>query len=417
MKLTARTIRRIALGFFYTAAFVAAVFLIRSSALQSLVYGGAPTVEEITLEKHQMTFWVEATGTLRATSVRDFGGPPSFGNYWQFQIVSIAPEGQAVKKGDVVIRFDAQRINQDMQTFQNQLDQAKKEMERTRVQIDLEQQDLAAKLAEAETRREKLKLKQGMVATVEKAVQIELDSLDYEQARREVEALKERIEWHKKSSEANYKIIASKKARAENKVSEIQRGIEGFATKADRDGVLVYKTKWNGERYQVGENAWSGQPIVEIPDLNTIIAEALVPEVDVGKIQLGQRAEIAIDAFPGKTYPGVVKTAGTLVRPKSWDIPNKVLEVQIALDQLDTSVMRPAMSIKVKIETGKLDECIAAPLRAVLTTAEGSMVKVKTDGGWRERAVKLGQSNGSEVVITDGLNPGERIAADYSKAK
>ena len=47
------------------------------------------------------------------------------------------------------------------------------------------------------------------------------------------------------------------------------------------DGVVVYKVKWNGERYRVGENVWSGMPIIEIPELNTILAEALVPEVDI----------------------------------------------------------------------------------------------------------------------------------------
>ncbi|HLG15339.1 MAG TPA: efflux RND transporter periplasmic adaptor subunit [Blastocatellia bacterium] len=406
-----------ALGCLYLAAFAGAVFLVRSSAVRSFVYGGGSQVEEVTVATRSMTFWVQATGTLRATSVRDFGGPPAFGDYWQFQIVSMAPEGQAVKKGDVVMRFDAQRINQDLQTFQNELDQATKEMERTRVQIDLERQDLEAKLAEAENRRDKLKLKQGLSPDVEKATVIERDALDYEQATREVAALKDRIKWHATSSEANYKIIASKKARAENKVAEIQKGIESFAIRSDRDGVLVYKTKWNGERFQVGENVWSGRPLVEIPDLNTMIAEALVPEVDIGRIRLGQRAEIAIDAFPGKAYGGTLKSVGTLVRPKSWDIPNKVLDAQIVLDQLDTSVMRPAMSIKVKIETDRLDGCIAAPLKAVLTTAEGSMVKVKTDAGWRVRAVKLGQSNGTDVVITEGLAPGERIAADYLKAK
>lgn len=167
----------------------------------------------------------------------------------------------------------------------------------------------------------------------------------------------------------------------------------------------------------MGESVWSGQPVLEIPDLNTIIAEAFVPEVDIGKIKIGQIAEVTIDALPGKSYTGRVTGVGTLVRPKAWDIQNKILEVQIALDQLDISSMRPGMSAKAKIETSTLPDCIAVPMKAIRSTAEGSFIKVKTEGGWRERRVSLGDSNGVDVVITDGLRPGERVATDFSKAR
>ena len=92
---------------------------------------------------------------------------------------------------------------------------------------------------------------------------------------------------------------------------------------------------------------------------------------------------------------------------KAWDIPNKVLDVQIALDQLDTAVMRPSMSIKVKIETGAIVDCLAVPLKAVLTTAEGAMVKVRSEAGWRQQKVRLGDSNGTDVVVMEGLNSGD----------
>jgi hypothetical protein len=105
------------------------------------------------------------------------------------------------------------------------------------------------------------------------------------------------------------------------------------------------------------------------------------------------------------------------VRPKAWDIPNKVLDVQIALDQLDTMVMRPAMSIRVKIETNSVADCFAVPLKSVLTTAEGAVVKVKSDAGWRTQKVKLGDSNGTDIIVTEGLNAGDRVSADFLKAR
>ena len=211
-----------------------------------------------------------------------------FANYWNFQIVNLVAEGKQVKAGEQLITFEAQRIREDLQRFQNELDQANKELEKTRTQIDLERQELKTKLAAAENNYEKLKLKQtrddgSRVAEQDRRGPPGLRT----GAPREVEAIKERIDWHKKSSEATYQIIVSKKARAENKVNEIKKGMENFQAKADRDGVVIYKTKWNGDKFRVGENVWMGQMILEIPDLNTIIAEAFVPEVDIGKVKPG----------------------------------------------------------------------------------------------------------------------------------
>jgi HlyD family secretion protein len=398
-------------------AVIGVAYILFGSRLSSLLPKATATGDEIAVAPKTLFFGVDSTGLLRATTVQNFGGPPMFGNYWQFQIVNLIAEGKQVKAGEQLITFDAQRIRDDLQRFQNELDQATKELEKTRTQIDLETQELQSRLAAAENNYEKLKLKQTRDMQVEALNKVEEDRLAFEQARREVEALKERLEWHKKSSEATYQIIVSKKARAENKVNEIKKGMENFQAKADRDGVVIYKTKWNGDKFRVGESVWMGQSILEIPDLNTIIAEAYVPEVDIGKIKPGQLVEVTIDAFPDKVYPGSIKSIGTLVHPKAWDIPNKILDVQIAFDKLDISIMRPAMSLKAKIKTSSIDNCLAVPLKSIRTTAEGSMIKVKTDQGWREQPVKLGESNGTEVVILEGLKAGDRVGADFAKAK
>lgn len=408
--------RRLLVSFFFIAAIGVIAFLFQSR-WQTLFPKVTATGDAFTVTQRTMSFSVNTTGVLRATSVQNFGAPPEFGNYWQFQITNLVPEGKQVKQGDALISFDAQKVRDDLQRFQNELDQANKELEKTRSQIDLERQELMSKLAASENNYEKLKLKQTNDPKYDVPNKVEEDKLAFEQARREVEALKERVEWHKKSSEATYQIIQSKKSRAENKVNDIKRGMENFQAKADRDGVVIYKTKWNGERFQVGENVWSGNSILEIPDLNTMIAEAFIPEVDLGKVKPGQHAEIAIDAFQGKSYTGTIKSMGTLIHQKAWDIPNKILDVQIALDQLDTTIMRPGMSTKTKIETSAVENCLAIPLKSVRATADGALVKVKSDQGWQERRVKLGDSNGTDVIVTEGLKAGDRIASDFAKAK
>jgi hypothetical protein len=225
--------KRVIIGVALVAA-VAAAYVLFGSRLSSLLPKATATGDEVVVAPKTLVFGVDATGLLRATSVQNFGGPPMFANYWNFQIVNLVAEGKQVKAGEQLITFEAQRIREDLQRFQNELDQATKELEKTRTQIDLERQELQTKLAAAENNYEKLKLKQTRDLGVESLNKVEEDRLAFEQARREVEAIKERLDWHKKSSEATYQIIVSKKARAENKVNEIKKGMENFQAKADR---------------------------------------------------------------------------------------------------------------------------------------------------------------------------------------
>ncbi|MBI4752106.1 MAG: HlyD family efflux transporter periplasmic adaptor subunit [Acidobacteria bacterium] len=376
-------------------------------------------VEDLTISPRSLSFGVEATGTLRATSVKNFGAPPLFSVYWEMQIATLVPEGTVVKPGDLLVSFANQQMLNDLQKYQSEVEQANQELEKIKAQNDSQRQELVARLATAESNFEKLKVKQvtGDAALISVPRDIEKDKLALEQARREVEALNGRLEWQKSSSEAALNIVRSKKSRAETLLTQIQQRIAELQIKSDRDGVVVYKLKWNGEKFQVGEAAWPGVMVLEIPDLNTLLVDVFVPEIDIAKVKTGQRVELTIDAFPGKLYTGKVTQIGTLVRPKAWDVQNKILDVQIQLDQLDTAIMRPAMSIKAKIETRVMEQCLAVPLSAVRTTIDGSLVKVKTEAGWREQKVTLGESNGTEVVIREGLAVGDKVAVEFAKAR
>src|SRR5215470_19549277 len=171
--------RRVIIGVALVAA-IAAAYVLFGSRLSSLLPKAAATGDDVVVAPKTLVFGVDATGLLRATSVQNFGGPPMFGNYWQFQIVNLVAEGKQVKAGEQLIMFDAQRIRDDLQRFQNELDQATKELEKTRTQIDLERQELLSRLAAAENNYEKLKLKQTRELQYEAVNKVEEDRLAFE---------------------------------------------------------------------------------------------------------------------------------------------------------------------------------------------------------------------------------------------
>src|SRR5262245_4091615 len=158
--------RRVISGVALVAA-AAATYVLFGSRLSSLLPRAAATGDEVAVAPKTLVFGVDATGLLRATAVQNFGCPPMFADYWQFQIVNLVAEVKQAKTGEQLSTFDAQTIRVDLQRFQNELDQANKELENPSTQIDLDRQELLSKLAAAENNYEKLKLKQTRDVGVE----------------------------------------------------------------------------------------------------------------------------------------------------------------------------------------------------------------------------------------------------------
>jgi HlyD family secretion protein len=69
-----------------------------------------------------------------------------------------------------------------------------------------------------------------------------------------------------------------------------------------------------------GEVAAVGMPIVTVGDLDTVWFEGYLPEPDLGKVRLGQKAEVTIDSFPVKKYPGILQ----YISPKAEFTPKTV---------------------------------------------------------------------------------------------
>jgi multidrug efflux pump subunit AcrA (membrane-fusion protein) len=73
------------------------------------------------------------------------------------------------------------------------------------------------------------------------------------------------------------------------------------------------------------------------------------------------------------------------------------------------------MTIRARIETAAYSGVLAIPLSAVRTVAGRVVVRVRDGAQWRDRSIELGESNGAEVIVRQGLQPGDRIATDYVK--
>jgi hypothetical protein len=183
-----------------------------------------------------------------------------------------------------------------------------------------------------------------------------------------------------------------------------------MTVRAPRAGTVVYTANSRDEKKKVGDSAWRGERILEIPDLNVMRGEGEVDESDAGKIGVGQTVRLRLEAHPDLEFTGKIASIWSTVQRQSWRSPVKVVKLVVALDATDPRKMRPGMRFRGVIETGRIAGALLVPKDAVFPTGAGPVAFRRTAWGYGRRVLTLGARNAASVEVKAGLEPGDRVA-------
>jgi Barrel-sandwich domain of CusB or HlyD membrane-fusion len=158
-----------------------------------------------------------------------------------------------------------------------------------------------------------------------------------------------------------------------------------------------------------GGFAGSGD-LIRMANLQDMRAEVDVNEMDLGKVRLGQNAEVVPDAFPDRKYDAkVVKLYPQVNRQKG------TLKVEVGIPGAD-EWLRPDTSVRIiflddaaPAQADAAAAIVTAPRAALRTEAGASFVWVVTEGRLRRQAITLGRELGDQVVVETGLLGGEAL--------
>ncbi|MGD2125784.1 MAG: efflux RND transporter periplasmic adaptor subunit [Desulfobacteraceae bacterium] len=114
------------------------------------------------------------------------------------------------------------------------------------------------------------------------------------------------------------------------------------------DGFVTVKDVEEGEFVQ------AGSPVLTLARLNRVWVKTYVPETQLGRIYLGQKAEVISDSFPGKAYPGTV----TYISPEAEFTPKNV--------QTKEERVKLVYRLKVTLENPKQELKAGMPVDVVL---------------------------------------------------
>jgi RND family efflux transporter MFP subunit len=330
----------------------------------------------------------------------------------RLQIVWLIKDGSNVKKGDVLVRFDKEELQQEMLKSLSDLKIAQNEIEKKLADIESQKRTSQIELDNTKLQYEEALLetkKADMIAKIE----AEKNKLRYEQADRRYRETLKKMDSQGQSNEADLNVLYEKKAKAEADYKIAKRSLDEMTREAPKDGLVVLKEIWKGSagmsKVQEGDTVWPGVQILEIPDLSAMEVKVYLNEVDVGKVKPEQEAIIRIDSFPDKIFNGKVERAASIGTKKDWDAKIKTFETVISLNELDPR-MRPGMTCMVDIITERIPDVLSIPIESVFEKDGKTIAYVMGSRIPKRREVVLGKRNNTHIVVTQGLSPGDKIA-------
>jgi HlyD family secretion protein len=202
---------------------------------------------------------------------------------------------------------------------------------------------------------------------------------DYERARRNWEA--------KILSEADLQKTKSAYDTAQANLSAVQQRLEesGANLAASRDslskttvsapiaGVVTYLPVKEGEVTVIGTMNNPGTQLLTISDMSEVEAVMMVDETSVPDVKVGQKANLNIDAYPNRTFEGLVTEVGSSPIAKndpdllSLTQGSEAINFKVKLRVINPpETIRPGFSVTADILTGRKEGATAIPIQALV---------------------------------------------------
>jgi HlyD family secretion protein len=361
---------------------------------------------------------IYTTGELRATHSTMLGAPQIGGG--SLQITHLLPTGVHVKKDDIVIEFDPSEQQFKLEQNRSELEQADQEILKAKADaaVQAATDKVALMKAGFDVRRAELEVGKNELAS---AIDAKKNELALDQARRALAQLEQDIKSHRVSGQATIGLAEEKRHKAKLAMDQAQQNIEKMKVRAPMDGVVAIERNMDSgggffgggmsvPDYREGDQTTPGANIASVLDPADMEVSTKLNERDRSNVKAGQAAEIELDALPGSSFEGKVKTVGGMAARNLFeDEQGGHFEVTVQLPPGLDPRLRAGFTVHLVIAGEARKDVLYVPLQAVFMNDNKRVVYVRNGGGFEAREVKVTIETESRAAV-DGLNAGTEIA-------
>ncbi len=357
------------------------------------------------------TFTEELTeeGTVRAVNSISINAPIISYRYGGLKITNMVSDGKEVIKGDTLITFDPSEIKKAIITSQQQLEIVNAEFEKLKATQQSEIEDLESDL-EISLLSQKISKINFEQAAYESEVTKKEINLKLETANIALARAKEQIENRKKIQKEDLfqRTLAMKQLTAT--LDDANGFVNNLFVISPGAGIAILKDNWmTNQKWQAGDQPYSGTTLIELPDLHEMMAEVKINEVDISKISPDLQVEIKPDAYSDTIFSGKVVAIANLAQNKDSKSKIKIFPVQILINSKSISLL-PGLTISCKIKISEIKDVLYVPIESIFKDQGNEFVYVKTSSGFKRKDIKIGPVNTDFVVVKGGLEENEELA-------
>lgn len=219
------------------------------------------------------------------------------------------------------------------------------------------------------------------------------------------------------SARANVASIEQRIQQARANVTAARDTLSKTTMTAPMAGIITALPVEEGEVAVIGTMNNPGTKLLTIADMSVVEAVMEVDETDVPNVKVGQRATVTIDAYPNKTYNGVVTEVGSSPMVGVTGGQDAVnFEVKIQIENPPAGV-RPGFSASADIVTGTRNKSLAIPIQALVVREKKEGEKSKDeegvylhkDGKAQFAPITTGLAGETNIEVTTGVTDGQQI--------
>jgi HlyD family secretion protein len=378
--------------------------------------GKVPSVPTAEVKLGDFVDYVEMRGEIRVQSSTVISAPYSAG---ELQILKLVPNGSQVQKGDDVVQFDPSTLQRNADQARSTLKQVEAEIARAKAQQLLSDEQFLTETMSAQFSLERARL-DASTRDVVPAIESEKNLLALDKAEHKLKELDTKKASRLVGTEADLAGIIRKQKKAQADLEQTERNMAALTLTSPMEGLITILPNSRARTsllssgttpiFKEGDRAYAGAAIAEIPDLSTIQANAPVTEVDRGRVQLGQPVVLSIEGVPDKEHKGKVSEISPLAKLDYSGYPvTKNFDLTVRLENPDPR-LRPGMTAGFRVEVERVPGSIVISASSIFEKGGQTVAYVLSKGVYQERRVVVARRGVGQVMISNGLKPGERIA-------
>lgn len=201
-----------------------------------------------------------------------------------------------------------------------------------------------------------------------------------------------------------------------NNLNNSKNELKMTEIRAPTPGMVVHREEYRGgqkRKPRIGDVLIKNQPLIDLPDLDSMVVKTRVREVELCKIQVGSPVTVKVDAYPNLLLSGHVASIGVLALTDLMHMgEEKYFEVMVALDAGDQH-LRPGMTARLVIHAAHVSDAVTVPIHAIFEYAKQPYSYVVEQGSFVVAPVTVGHCNEEWAEITSGLQAGQQVSLTY----